>query len=173
MEESEFNPRKAFEEEQGSTGTSLSEVYEDMYEDKWWSFDPLSPLLVNTKKKVPTILHIGLEIIFFSIIFGGIYLSITEKENSFIQAYAVKISSGACMFFLAKLFSISIKKWRGKFIISAIIGSFICGIIAYFSDDLLREYMIELSVGILILIALDHLFKSLLKVLKKKRTTTT
>lgn len=155
MDEEMYSASEAFEQELERWENEEDTTFNS------WIFDPLYPLIL--KNRIGKFGYYGLEGIFFLSILGLFYLSFVNEADSFTRNISVNLCSGMVVFYFAKLISAAIGKWRKNFVLlSVLLMSIFLGFVAYFQNDLLKDYSLNLCTDILLVYALDYTFKGLL-----------
>ena len=113
-------------------------------------------------------LRITIHCVLLVLIAVGGYYSLKIEENSIPQKLILKITFGAFLFWIAPFCLKAFKHISGVFIFIIIsVSSSLCALYLEI-NDILKEYLIELSVGIIILLFLEFFFKERNKELKRR-----
>jgi len=99
-------------------------------------------------------------VLIVTVVYGLVFLADLLHSNPFFRTFFTNCSAGVALFFLnGTIFSYVKKKMSFAICFVILIGS-ISGVVAYFSppDSILQNYLISVSTGYLLLLALDILY---------------
>lgn len=116
-------------------------------------------------------LRTGMHVLLLAMVVIGTWYSFHLEENSIAQKLVIKITFGAWLFWITPFCLKLFKHTWGT--VTAIALSIACALSVFLFhwNEVIQEYCIELSVGIMILLFLEFFFKERNRMLKYKYKT--